>query len=282
VPALLEVFYRAVEDLDSRRGRTPQPRNAAPLELHFGHLLETDPHSCWVAEDHGRVVAFGMVMRRGDEAFLSFLFVEPAWQGRRLGRALLDACVRGAGEGIAGLSTCAEADQPVSTGLYARAGMVPRTPIYLLRGTLPDDARPGLPPGFTRRPVDLAMVATLDHELLGYERPPDHVFWARERQGVLFMDGAGTLHGYGYAHPGGRIGPVAAIDPLLLTAFVGELARMTQVLEGRQLIVPGPAIEALRAVLSAGLRIEGTPAVYCSEGRGPAFERYLPMSYALL
>ena len=47
-------------------------------------------------------------------------------------------------------------------------------------------------------------------------------------------------------------------------------------------MVPGVAITALRPLLAAGLRIDGTPAVYCSEGRGPRFDRYIPMSYALL
>ena len=110
VPALLEVFFHAIEDLDAKRGQPLQPRNAAPLEMHFGHLLETDPRSCYVADDHGRVIGFGIVIRRGADAFLSFLFVEPAWQSRRLGRALLDACIRGAGPGIERVSTCAEAN----------------------------------------------------------------------------------------------------------------------------------------------------------------------------
>lgn len=279
---MLEVFFHALEDLDARRGREHQARNAAPLEMHFGHLLSTDPRSCYVADDHGRVVAFGIVLRRGAEAFLSFLFVEPAWQARRLGRAVLEACVEGAGEGIEHVSTCAEADQPVSTGLYAKLGMAPRVPLYLLRGSLPEEALPPLPEGIERRPVVAAVVAAFDRELVGYERPQDHALWARERTGALFVDGAGEVLGYGYAHGSGRIGPVAAREPELLPAFVGSLVRATDVLEGRQLVVPGPAIGVLRPLLAAGLRIDGTPAVYCSEGRGPAFERYLPMSFALL
>jgi GNAT superfamily N-acetyltransferase len=282
IPAMLEVFFHAIEDLDSKRGQALQPRNAAPLEMHFGHLLSTDPDSCWVAEDRGRVIAFGIVSRRQADAFLSFLFVEPSWQGRGLGRAVLDACLRGAGDGVARVSTCAEANQAVSTGLYARLGLAPRSPIYVLRGALPDGALPDPAPGIAPRPVSAAAVAAFDRELMGYERPRDHAFWARDRQGALFVDDDGAVRGYGYAHPSGRIGPVAAAVPADLPGFVGYLVRITQVLEGRQLVVPGPAIDALRPLLEAGLRIDGTPAVYCSQGRGPAFERYLPMSFALL
>jgi len=279
---MLEVFFHAVEDLDTKRGQPLHPRNATPLEMHFGHLLDTDPRSSYVADDHDRIIAFGIVYRRGHEAFLSFLFVEPSWQGRRIGRAVLDACIRGAGEGVERVSTCAEANQPVSTGLYAKLGMAPRTPIYLLRGGLPDDALPELPIDIERRPVTPEAVAAFDRELVGYVRPRDHAFWAHDRQGALFLDGAGSVLGYGYAHRSGRIGPVAAVTPAYLPGFIGYLVRITQVLEGRQLVIPGPAIAALQPLLDAGLRIDGTPAVYCSAGPGPAFERYVPMSFALL
>ena len=281
IPAMLEVFFHAAEDLDRQRGQPLRPRNAAPLEMHFGHLLESDPHSCYVADDDGSVIAFGMVMRRGAEAFLSFLFVEPGWQGRGMGRALLDACLAGAGEGVARVSTCAEANQPVSTGLYAKLGMAPRTPIYFLRGSLPEEALPSLPTGVQRRPISADAVAQLDLALLGYVRPGDHAFWARERTGALFTAADGTVLGYGYAQASGRIGPVAALEPGYLPSFIGYLVRLVNVLEGRQLVVPGPA-SALAPLLEAGLRIDDTPAIYCSAGPGPRFDRYLPMSCALL
>lgn len=281
IPAMLEVFFHAVEDLDRLRGQPQRPRNAAPLEMHFGHLLLSDPQSCYVADDGGWVIAFGMVMRRGTEAFLSFLFVEPRWQGRGMGRAVLDACIAGAGEGIARVSTCAEANQPVSTGLYAKLGMAPRTPLYFLRGSLAEEALPTLPGGVGRRPIDADAVAQLDRALLGYVRPGDHAFWARERTGALFTDEDGAVLGYGYAQPSGRIGPVAALEPGYLLGFIGYLVRVVDVLEGRQLVVPGPA-SALAPLLGAGLRIGDTPAIYCSAGPGPRFDRYIPMSCALL
>ena len=279
---MLEVFFHAVEDLDAKRGRALQPRNAAPLEMHFGHLLSTDPRSCYVTEDRSRVIAFGIVMRRGAVAFLSFLFVEPAWQGRRMGRSVFDACLRGAGTGVESVSTCAEANQPVSTGLYASAGMAPLSPVYLVRGALADDALPDLAANVQPRPMTASAVAAFDRELMGYERPQDHALWARERQGALFVDDAGVIVGYGYAHPSGRLGPVAAVAPASLPGLIGYLVRVTSVLEGRQLVVPGHAISALQPLLQAGMRIDGTPAVYCSQGEGPHLERYIPMSFALL
>ena len=50
--------------------------------------------------------------------------------------------------------------------------------------------------------------------------------------------------------------------------------------------VPAGGSEWLAIVLSyllgAGMRFEGTPAMYCADHAGPRFDRYLPMSFALL
>lgn len=284
---MLAVYDEAIDDLDERRHRPRQARNPAALGQLLGHLLGSDPGSSIVADDHGHVVAFGVVLSRQGDAFLAFLFVVPAWQGRGLGRAVLAACWRGAGT-VTRFSTCAEADQPVSTGLYASLGLAPREPIYLLRGELDERALPGLPDGWLVRPLgadatDAETLAALDRALLGYERPVDHAFWsATERRGWLFASEAGQLVGYAYAQASGRLGPVAALDPGALPVLLGHVARSVPVLEGRQALVPGSASSALVALLGAGLRLDGTPAVYCAERPGPRLDRYLPMSFALL
>lgn len=284
---MLDVFFRAIEDLDQKRGRRHQPSDPGALDLHLRHLLATDPGSSFVADDRGRVVAFGVVMVREGDAFLSFLFVLPPWQGRGLGRAIVSACLDGAGTTVR-LATCAEADQPVSTGLYASLGLTPRELVYLLRGTLDEEALPRLPAAVLARPIGAealspsGAISELDLRLLGYRRAHDHAFWAAGgRLGWLFEGDAGPL-GYGYAHPSGRIGPVAAEDPGWLPAMLGHLVRSVPVLEGRQAVVPGVATTALLPLLSAGLRLDGTPAVYCTDRPGPRLDRYLPMSFALL
>ncbi len=258
---MLDVFFRSMEDLDERRRRVLQPRDPRPLEAHLRHLQASDPRTCIVADDHGSLAAFGVAMVREGQAFLSFLFVVPAWQGRGIGRAVTLACLQAAGETLR-VATCAEADQLVSTGQYASLGVQ----AHLLDASGPPDSA----------------VGALDLEVLGYRRPLDHAFWASGGRRGWSFEASGTLLGYGYAHPSGRIGPVAARQPDLLPAMLGHLVRGTPVLEGRQAIVPGAAAAALRLLMAAGLRMDGTPAVYCTDRPGPRLDRYLPMSFALL
>ena len=280
--ALLEVFFRANEELQRQHGRPIATRNPAPVEHHLRHLMATDPETFYVAEDDGRVVAFGVAAMRRSTWFLSFLFVDPEQQARGVGRAVLRACLGGA-PAVTRHATCAESNQPVSTGLYASVGMAPQALIFLLRGTLDGEALPALPSEVRARVLEPTVVESLDVAVLGYPRPQDHMFWAQhERRGWMFEDRSGGLLGYGYAQPSGRLGPVAAAEPAHIMPFVGHLVRSTSVIEGWQVIVPGPAIETLKPLLHSGLRIDGTPAIYCSDGEVPRFERYLPGSFALL
>ena len=186
------------------------------------------------------------------------------------------------------MSTCAEADQLVSTGLYASLGLAPREPIYLLRGELDASVLPALPPGLTgwshrpgRARASLEVLGSLDLAS-GLPRVRRTTPSGRRRASRLVVRGGGELLGYGYAHPGGRIGPVSRPSPDLLPAMLGHLVRHVPVLEGRQVVVPGAATTALGPLLAAGMRIDGTPAVYCADRPGPRFDRYLPMSFALL
>ena len=50
-------------------------------------------HHCWLAEHQGRIRGFVVLAWAGGDAELLNLAVDPDWQGRGLGRALLDLAV---------------------------------------------------------------------------------------------------------------------------------------------------------------------------------------------
>jgi GNAT superfamily N-acetyltransferase len=303
IDACLEIFYTASEDLNVRQGQPNLPRNPRRLRALFEHLLATDPERAWLAESDdatdGRPVGFGMAHQRGDHWFLAFLFVMPEWQAQGIGRELVERSLPPALERDR-IAVCVGSAQPVSTGLYATFGMTPRVPLYVMTGSLAVGALPD--GGGSSGPLEAVtfesiagrgpaghaqlagQVATLDRELLGFERPHEHRFWrSLESKGFLFFrSGETEPAGYGYAETSGRLGPVAVQEPGLLPHVLGHLVRAVKPLGGWQVVVPGPAREVWIPLLEGGLQIDGPPAIYSATWNGPPFDRYLPLSFALL
>ncbi len=298
VPACVDVFYAAIDELYSRAHQPPLPRNTEGMTRMFGHLLATGPERCWLAADGERVVGFGIGQRWDSVSFLSFLFVRPEMQAVGLGRQLTEACMgrQAGGNGPpapgAVRAVCAEALQPISIGLYTSLGMVPRVPLFTATGR----PRRGLPLGAVGdlravafeqlAPSDgpwlLQTVDDLDRAVLGYAHPQDHRFWPLTgRAGWLFRDSAtGTPVGYGYVSPSGRIGPVAVGDPRWLPEALDHLLATVTPPDGWQISVPGPS-PVLPVLIDAGFRFDGSPALYCSTSEGPAFDRYLLGNFAI-
>ncbi|MFN8623483.1 MAG: GNAT family N-acetyltransferase [Chloroflexota bacterium] len=315
VPVCVDLYFASMEALLRQQGQPVGPRNPTALAKLFEHLLTTDPGGTWLAVSgatpgEGEPVAFAMSSRRGDRWFLGFLFVLEAWQGRGIGRALMEAALPADPADPAEhvrlrLGVCAEAIQPISTGLYASRGMLPRLPIYLLTGDLrpgalrrdpvrldatpfsaydPGPDAPGSGTGVG--PRALARVSDVDRALLGFERPEDHRMWrGTGRLGLVLHrpgDPDGEALGYGYVQPSGRIGPVLVREPSLLEPALAELTSAVTPAGGWQAYVPGVAGGALLPLMAAGMRIDGGPAIFCATDDGPPFDRYLPMNSALI
>ena len=184
-----------IDDYLVRMAFPPMPvENPGLLRLH-AHTLATDPTRFQVAERHGRggkprIVAFGSAVERGPMWFLSMLFVEPTDQARGLGRALWSgSCRRTVSLDD---STCTDSAQPVSNGLYASVGIVPRMPFLNLLGRPRAGwTPPPLPDGTVRAPAPAAdgrlepdvqaELDALDLEVNGWAHPQDHAFDLRER-----------------------------------------------------------------------------------------------------
>jgi GNAT superfamily N-acetyltransferase len=316
MPACARVWEVSIADYERRLNQPTLPVDLGPTERLIGHIRDTDPKRFWVAvradgTPDGEIVAFGAANVRGDVWFLSMLFVLPEEQGSGLGRALLARTFPGGtlpapgvtwtgGEGRpAILGTATDSVQPISNGLYASYGIVPRMPIHRIVGrprrlddlpVLPAGIRPvpfdeiavGLPgdPGH-RELVDA--VGGLDRGLIGYEHPADHRYLRIEgRTGFLYRGPDGAPIGYGYASPVGRVGPLGALDPDLLAPIAAHLLRAVEPRGASALHVPGAAGPLFRMLLEAGLRLEGFPALLCWTRPFAAFDRYVPISLALI
>jgi GNAT superfamily N-acetyltransferase len=276
-------------------GFPPLPTDNAGLRRLHAHTLATDPARFVVAERRSRgggkrVVAFGSAVERGDVWFLSMLFVEPKEQARGVGRALLAEILPARLNGRV-LATCTDSAQPVSNGLYASLGIVPRMPLFNLIGRpAPDAPWPILPEDLSvERVADGEAwtadpeVHALDRALLGFAHPEDHAFVLGEpRRGFAYRTGNGRLAAYGYAGDVGRVGPIAVTSPELLTPVLGHLLRTVEPRGASSVWLPGDAGDAIRVAIRAGLRIEGFPILAGWSRPFADFSRYVPTSPGLM
>ena len=309
LPACAGVWHAGISEYGVRVGRSPMPPAFGPLLGLLGHLLATDPDGFWVAvaNDHGGsdpgdpsvaeglVVAFVSALRREHVWFLSMLFVEPGHQDRGLGRQLLSQVLAGTDD--AAHATCTDSVQPISNALYSRLGIVPHLPVLELVGRL-ERPVPGLPGGVRAVPFDLlrtgptdgpgplrlaAAIEHLDRTTLGYAHPQDHAFLGTQgRTGFLYEGGDGGVLGYGYASEVGRLGPIAVEDAGLMGPVAGHLLGSVRPAGAFSAWVPGSASAAVTTLLAAGLRLEDYPALVCWDRPFADFERYVPITLAVL
>jgi GNAT superfamily N-acetyltransferase len=273
LPAAYLVFQRAIEELYQRhRFEPPRPPETLFIRQH-AHLLDHDAGRFWVAAEGDRVVGFSAAFIREDAWYLSALFVTPEHQAGGVGKGLLARVWAGDLE-IRRRITIVDAIQPVSTGLYSRAGLLPVTPLMNLAGEPKIAQSHDLEPG----PLEDVAVAELDRAAYGFDRAPDHAFWRAEARGTVWK-AEGEPVAYSYRWPGGRLGPVGGRTPeACRQALEAELARS----EGHfvNLVVPASARQALAVALGAGLRYSDPPGLILStDEAGPS--SLVPHGYSL-
>jgi GNAT superfamily N-acetyltransferase len=312
LPACEVTWRDSLNDYLVPLGQYEVPPDNPSLRLLLSHTRATDPDRFWVATRPGpddapaapdpsrpdtgpeHVVAFASGVRRGRLRFLSMLFVRPFEQGTGIGRSLLARVMPSDGDGAV-LATVADAAQPISNGLYASFGMVPRLPMFNLVG------RPSRPEVLAELPTGVhavrfdatapaerdrlldAELRRLDAETLGAAHQDDHDFFRRQgRIGFAYRDVQGDLLGYGYTSEVGRIGPVATRDPALQAPIVAHLLGVIVPRGASAIWVPGAAGPTTEMLVRAGLRIEGFPVLVCWSRPFADFSRYLPFAPGLL
>jgi GNAT superfamily N-acetyltransferase len=295
LPECNRIWREGIDAYLRPMGFPPLPTDNPSLRRLHAHTLATDPSRFVVAERFGgpgrkRIVAFGSAVERGPLWFLSMLFVEPREQARGVGSAILREILPAERDNRV-LATCTDSAQPISNGLYASIGIVPRMPLFNLIGRPRDnDAWPAWPHGLTvERVVDHGAwqddpeVHALDRSLLGFVHPQDHAFVLDEpRRCFAYRSADGRLAGYGYAGDVGRVGPIAVARPELLAPVLGHLLAAVVPRGASSVWLPGEAGEAIAAAIKAGLRIDGFPILAGWSKPFADFTRYVPTSPGLI
>ncbi|HEY7025944.1 MAG TPA: GNAT family N-acetyltransferase [Candidatus Limnocylindrales bacterium] len=271
-----DVLYTADDALSASRGLPVSPRNREALVRLYRHMQRLAPDRWWVAEEDDRIIGFGGSIAYQEMVYLGFLFVLPDRQSGGVGRRLLELSMHDSTYRAVAIASY----QPISAALYSWYGMTPREPIYMLTGK-PRTELPALPGSLTYRPIKAAETQPLDMEVCGLTRVADHEWWeefGRKRFGLF----AGRdLVGYGYIQEVGRLGPFVVRREEHLLPFCGRLLAEMPDVDTWLVNVPGSANETFVALLHAGMRLEGPPAIYCANEVRIDHSRYLPASYAL-
>jgi GNAT superfamily N-acetyltransferase len=241
-----DVAYRTMRE---RFGPPIAPRSdemALMIQRRMHHLLGTDADGCVVATVDDRVVGFAQALVREDLWVLSRFAVEPAIQGRGVGRALLDASMA-CGEGRRGMILVSR--DPLAMRRYFTAGF-DLHPTLTALGTVRPDRLPTTPSVRAGDDRDFERVAAVDREVRGASHGPDLAFLIGEGSTLLVHEGGG------YALAGRR--------PLLLAATSDEVA--TELLAAvLRRVAPGEIAEvgwltarqqwAIRLAVGAGMEL---------------------------
>lgn len=269
VETMCDIFFASYNDLHRRHGLAEEdPEDRDWLADAIRHVMRTDPSGTVLVTDDGTPTAFATSYLRDSYWFLSFLFVSPDAQGRGVGKALLEAVMPRASDGLT-RALVVESFQPVSTGLYAGHGITPRGVRYVLTD-LGDPARlPEPAPGF--EPADVTPDAILemsglDRRQLGFSRPADHEWWLRSEMTARVYRRDGDLVGYAYVDEERIVGPALGEDEATTCAIVTDLIRRAEHPEALKVPVYGNNAELFRMLVRAGARIEPSDFryFYCS------------------
>lgn len=255
------IVYEAFAGIhDRHRFARDFPTLDAALELTNGFIAHPSIHGV-VAEIEGRVVGSNFIDERGPVRGIGPITVDPAVQGRRVGRALMEAVME-RNAGALGIRLLQDSFNTGSLSLYASLGFEAAEPVALMNGRPRNrvegvEVRP-LEPG------DLEEAEQLHIRVHGFERTaeledalaaPAFTPTAAVRDGRIVAYAA-TLSFFPAAHA------VAESEGDLAGLIAGTLALTG---EDGAFLLPARQSELLRWSLGEGLRIV-KPMTYMTVG----------------
>ncbi len=243
----------------------------AGAQARVGHLQETDPGGCWVAEHDGQVVGTAIGLIREDVWGFSLFALLPELQGKGIGTRLYEPALEYGARTAGGIILSTK--HPAAMRRYARsAGYRLRPSVYLSGAWNPSRA----PASLRCRPGDLAADAETIEAASRHVRGASHmrdlpVLLARPGAKLLVLEG----EGFACVHEG---------SPMLLAA-TGESAAQDLLWGSFQSGPPGATVSydfvtadqqwAIGPGLEAGLALGLDGPVFVRGELGP-MAPYLP------
>ncbi len=256
-------------------------REVPPL---YDHLLRTDPKTIYCAWKGEKLVGFCGAVVRGKQWYLAFLFVHPNFQGKGIGRKLLERTWIDEPNMTHSLSTFAYNMQAV--GIYSRFGLSPFCTIPLMKlpqEKLPEYKSTGLAAKNNLSEYELNWIMNFEGKIRGYSRAVEYDYW-RNIDGyriTLFKRGRKNV-GYSISHKSGMLAPAGAITNDDLNQVVYESLFYIKPTKDNSIILFCPTYNTAlyQMLIRLGFRNDEM-LLFMSDKQYADFQRYLPATLAL-
>lgn len=247
--------------------RSSEQRKRWTAQLH--HLLDVDPGGSWICDDAGTVVGVAAAARRDLLWVLSTYAVDPSFQGRGAGKALLEAAI-GYGAGCLRGFICSTRD-PRAVRRY-RLAKFTLHPTMQLTGVVDRSSLPIVDGVRTGTDGDLEFVDSVDRQVRGATHRPD-LAHLRDSGELIVCD---LLTGRGYAYvEQSRVTLLAATSRAAAQRLLWEALARTE--PGADALIRSLTSDQEWAVdvgLAAGLQLEQDAYLALRHMRPPA--PYIP------
>jgi ribosomal protein S18 acetylase RimI-like enzyme len=273
-------------NLRLKSGRKPWEGAITEVPALNSHLYDTDPEGHWGAYDDGKLIGFCASIVRGRQWYLGYLFIDPKYQLKGIGRKLLEHGLAHGGKNADSLALCTFPYNETAVALYASFGMMPTYPIFEMYrnieiGTEPSPSKLNMEEDNSSKSI--LRINSLEKEIRGYAHQIDLKFIAQDPKHKIFQfyDGAKWV-GYSVVASEKLIAPAGTISPGYLPDIVSESYRHC-VEAGSELCriwVGGPNGAVYGKLISLGFKISEL-LVFVSTKPYSDLMRYCPASLAI-
>jgi GNAT superfamily N-acetyltransferase len=270
--AVREISRAAFSALTPGSTRVPTEAEDVFQRARAGHLATSDPQGCWLAFQGDRPIGFALSARRDSMWLLALTAVLPEYQGRGVGRLLLEQALEHGRGCLRGMITVSV--DPGAARRYRLAGFTLH-PTMRLSGQVDRSALRdvGELPVHRGNRTHLYLLDSIDRRLRDAAHGVDHELMLRHYDELLVVD---TATGTGYCYrDGGTVKLLAATTRHIAARLLREA--LAAVPEDREAKVEWLTAEQEWAVdvgLEVGLTVENRGYLALRGMRPPA--PYLP------
>ena len=195
------ILCTAFNNGSERHGYAPRIKNAQEGTAWAWSIFRHAPHEILIAEVSDQVAGICCLHPRGDQGGIGPVAVDPAYQGKGVGRQLMDALIRKAGA-LQSMRLFQESFNPVSFSLYYSHDFLPVADLLDMTA-YPDARNHGVPDGSVHElgPSELEAVCSYDLPRSRYDRQADLGFYAKWGKILVYRTDA-QVRGYLACLPG--------------------------------------------------------------------------------